>query len=114
MPWNALGDALIAAGRNAEAVDALKQAIILKPGYGPALERLELAQYRIGQSDRALETRSSRLRITGQGERAGILEREAAELGFTEARRRDVQRELDQLLNHAEKEDPFIEYFSEE
>ncbi len=112
MPWNALGDALIAAGRNAEAVDALKQAIILKPGYGPALERLELALYRIGQSDHALETRSSRLRITGQSERADILEREAAELGFTEARRRDVQRELDQLLNQAEKEDPFIEYFS--
>lgn len=112
MPWNALGDVLIAAGRNAEAVDALKRAIMLKPGYGQALERLELALYRIGQTDRALETRSSRLRITGQSERADILERETAEFGFAEARRRDVQRELDQLLSQAENEDPLIEYFS--
>ena len=112
MQWNALGDVLLAAGRNAEAVDALKRAIMLKPGYVPALERLELALFRIGESDRALETRSSRLRITGQHERADILEHESAGLGFAEARRRDVERELDQLLSHAEKEDPFTEYFS--
>jgi tetratricopeptide (TPR) repeat protein len=44
-PWNVLGDALIAAGREAEAVDALKKATSLKAGYAPALERLELAYY---------------------------------------------------------------------
>jgi serine/threonine protein kinase len=110
--WNTLGDALIAAGRNAEAVDALKRAITLKPGYGPALERLELALFRIGEMDRALETRVSRLRVAGQGERAKILESEAAEVGFSEARLHDVRRELDQLLTEAEKNDPFTEYFS--
>jgi tetratricopeptide (TPR) repeat protein len=110
--WNGLGDTLIAAGRNAEAVDALKRAITLKPGYGPALERLELALFRIGELDRALETRVSRLRVAGHGERAKILEREAAEIGFPEARLRDVRRELDQLLAEAEKNDPFVEYFS--
>jgi tRNA A-37 threonylcarbamoyl transferase component Bud32/lipoprotein NlpI len=110
--WNGLGDTLIAAGRNAEAVDALKRAISLKPGYGPALERLELALFRIGEADRALETRVSRLRVAGLGERARILEREAAEAGFAEARLRDVRRELDQLLTEAEKNDPFIEYFT--
>jgi len=110
--WNGLGDALIAAGRNAEAVDALKRAISLKAGYGPALERLELALFRIGEVDRALETRVSRLRVAGHGERAKILEREAAEVGFAKARLRDVSRELDQLLSEAEKNDPFIEYFS--
>jgi len=110
--WNGLGDALIAAGRNAEAVDALKRAISLKAGYGPALERLELALFRIGEVDRALETRVSRLRVASHGERAKILEREAAEVGFAKARLRDVSRELDQLLSEAEKNDPFIEYFS--
>jgi serine/threonine protein kinase len=110
--WNGLGDALIAAGRNAEAVDALKHAISLQPGYGAALERLELALFRIGEGDRALETRASRLRLAGQGERAKMLEREAEEVGFAEARVRDVRRELDQLLGEAEKNDPFIEYFS--
>ncbi|MDP9176265.1 MAG: serine/threonine-protein kinase, partial [Gemmatimonadota bacterium] len=33
--WNGLGDVLIAAGRNAEAVDALRKTISLKPGYAP-------------------------------------------------------------------------------
>lgn len=110
--WNGLGDALIAAGRNAEAVDALKRAITLKAGYGPALERLELALFRIGELDRALETRVSRLRLAGNSERAKILETEAAEVGFAEARLRDVRRELDQLLAEAEKNDPFTEYFT--
>lgn len=110
--WNGLGDALIAAGREAEAVDALKKAISLKSGYAPALERLELAYHRIGEFDWALETRASRLRLTGHHDRADILEREAAEVGFPEARLRDVKRELDELLSDAEKNDPFVEYFS--
>ena len=108
-PWNVLGDALIAAGREAEAVDALKKATSIKAGYAPALERLELAYYRIGEHDRALETRASRLRLAGRNERADILEREAAELGFPEARLRDVRRELEGLLSDAEKTDPFVE-----
>jgi tetratricopeptide (TPR) repeat protein len=108
-PWNVLGDALIAAGREAEAVDALKKAISIKSGYGPALERLELAYYRIGEHDRALETRASRLGLGGHNERADILEREAAELGFPEARTRDVRRELETLLSEAEISDPFVE-----
>ena len=110
--WNGLGDVLIAAGRNAEAVEALKKASSLKPGHAPILERLELAYYRIGEFDLALETRASRLRLGGFGERAEILEREAQELGFPEARLRDVKRELEGLLSDAEKNDPFVEYFS--
>jgi serine/threonine protein kinase len=110
--WNGLGDVLIAAGRNAEAVEPLKKAINLKPGYSPALERLELAYFRIGEFDRALETRASRLRLGGFGERADMLEREAQELGFPEARLRDVRRELEGLLDDAAINDPFVEYFS--
>ena len=63
--WNAFGDALLAAGRNAEAVDALKHAITLLPGYGAALERLELARTRLGELDLALDLRISRLRLSG-------------------------------------------------
>lgn len=110
--WNGLGDALLAAGRNAEAVDALKRAINLKSGYAPALERLEVAYLRIGELSHAMEMRSSRLRVTGRAERAAILERESDDLGFEEARRNDVRRELDELLAKAETEDPFFEYSS--
>ena len=110
--WNGLGDALLAAGRNAEAVEPLKRAINLKPGYVPAIERLEIALLRIGELSRAMEMRVSRLRVTGRGERAMILERESTELGFVEARRNDLRRELEELLAKAEKEDPFFEYSS--
>jgi Serine/threonine protein kinase len=105
--WNGLGDILLAAGRNAEAVDALKKAIQVQPGYGPALERLELALFRIGETDQALATRVSRLSISGNAGRAEIVMREAAELGYPEARRRDVQRELDAALADTEHMDPF-------
>lgn len=109
--WNGLGDALLAAGRNAEAVDALKRAISLQPGYGPALERLELAHVRLGELALAVEFRISRLRVGRQGERAGLLEREADEVGAAEAMQRDLRRELDELLHQAEETDPFSPYY---
>ena len=108
--WNVVGDALLAAGRNAEAVDALKRAISLLPGYGPALERLELARARLGEFDLALEIRSSRMRLTGQRERADLLDREGGSIGAAEAIRRDVRRELERLLQQAEKTDPFLDH----
>ena len=107
MTWNGLGDVFLAAGRNAEAVDALRKAIQMQPGYIPALERLEIALFRIGETDQALATRVSRLSISGNAERAEIVMKEAAELGYAEARRRDVQRELDIALAEAESSDPF-------
>ena len=109
--WNALGDSLLAAGRNAEAVDALKHAIALLPGYGPALERLELARRRLGELDLALELRSSRMRLGGHRDRADLLDQEGATLGAAEAIRRDVGRELDALLQQAERGDPFADAF---
>jgi serine/threonine protein kinase/tetratricopeptide (TPR) repeat protein len=108
--WNALGDSLLAAGRNAEAVGALKRAISLLPGYGPALERLELARRRLGELDLALEIRSSRLRLAGRRDRAATLDREAGELGAAEALQRDVRRELESLLERAARSDPFDDH----
>jgi DNA-binding transcriptional activator of the SARP family len=110
--WNGLGDVLLAAGRNAEAVDVLKKAIQIQPNYGPALERLELAYYRIGETDPALDTRVSRLSMHGHGGRAEIVAYEAAEMGYAEARRRDVQRELDEALEEAVGVDPFADYMT--
>jgi eukaryotic-like serine/threonine-protein kinase len=107
--WNALGDSLLAAGRNAEAVDVLKRAIGLLPGYGPALERLERARAALGEFDLALEIRSSRMRLAGQRERADLLETEAGTLGAAEAIRRDLRRELDGLLRQSETSDPFLD-----
>jgi hypothetical protein len=38
-----LGDVLLAAVRNEDALDALRRAISLQAGYGTAMERMELA-----------------------------------------------------------------------
>ena len=107
--WNALGDALLAAGRNAEAIDVLRRAISLLPGYGPALERLERAHAALGEFDRALEIRCSRMRLAGHRERADLLETEAGDLGAAGAIRQDLRRELDGLLHQAETLDPFLD-----
>ena len=110
--WNGLGDALLASGRTSEAIDALKRAIAIQPGYGPALERLELAHVRLGELELAVEIRGSRLRLARQGERADLLEAEAKEAGPAEARRRDLRRELEGLLKEAELNDPFAHYYN--
>ncbi|MEP6765539.1 MAG: protein kinase, partial [Gemmatimonadaceae bacterium] len=110
--WNCLGDALLSAGRNAEAVDALRQAIATTPNFGPAQERLEIARVRLGEMDLAIEMRASRLGVAGQRERASLLTTESTELGATEALRRDVRRELDGHLKQSESIDAFAEYFT--
>jgi tetratricopeptide (TPR) repeat protein len=109
--WNGLGDALLASGRNAEAIDALKRAIALQPGYGPALERLELAHTRLGELDLALEIRAARLRLASRRDRADLLVADASGVGSAEAIRRDLRRELDELLRQAEQTDPFADYY---
>lgn len=108
--WNTYADSLLAAGRNAEAVDALKRAISLLPGYGPALERMELAHSRLGAHQRALEIRISRLRLAGQAARAELLEKESESVPPAEVIRNDVRRELNVLLLDAEKTDPFLHH----
>lgn len=109
--WNGLGDALMASGRNAEAVDALKRAMALQPGYGPALERLELAHVRLGEPGLALEFRAARLRQNGHRDRAELLTREADGHGPAEAIQRDLRRELEDQLRNAEQTDPFADYY---
>ena len=109
--WNALGDALMASGRNAEAIDALRQAIARQPSYAPALERLDLAHIRLGELDLALEIRASRLRLAGRPERAELLLADASEAGPGEALQRDSRRELDELLRKAEQTDPLDSYY---
>jgi tetratricopeptide (TPR) repeat protein len=109
--WNGLGDVLLAAGRNAEAMYALKHAIALQPGYGPALERLELAHLRLGEVALAVEIRGSRLRLADHRDRADQLTRDAQEFGPGEAIERDLRRELNDLLRRAEESDPFAEYY---
>lgn len=109
--WNGLGDALLAAGRNAEAVDALKRAISLQAGYAPALERMELAQTRLGEPGLAVELRISRLRLGGLQERADLLTADARALAPAAALERDLRREVEELLRRADTTDPFEDYF---
>ena len=99
----------LAAGRYAEAIDVLKRAISLLPGYGAALERLERAHIALGECGQALEIRCSRMRLAGQRERADLLESEAGALGAAGAIREDLRRELDGLLRQAEATDPFLD-----
>jgi tetratricopeptide (TPR) repeat protein len=108
---NCLGDALLAAGRNAEAVDALKRAIALQPGYDPAMERLELARVRLGELDLAIEIRVTRLQRAGKRDRAEQLVRDVSGHGALAALDRDRRRDLEEWLSQAQQVDPFDEYF---
>ncbi len=108
--WNSLGDTLLAAGRNAEAVIALQRAVSLQAAYVPALERLEMARVRLGEMGYAVETRLARLKILKLHERAERLAAEEKEVGAEEARRRDIQRDLEDMLKQAETTDPFNKY----
>jgi serine/threonine-protein kinase len=110
--WNGLGDALLSAGRNAEASIALERAISLQSGYVPALERLELAHLRLGDIEFAADLRASRLRAAGAHERADALEQSIAAVGAVEARKQDLEAERDALLGQAKAIDPFAEYYS--
>jgi serine/threonine protein kinase len=105
--WNGLGDVLLAAGKNEDALDALRRAISLQAGYGTAMERMELALVRLGRSEEAVDFRVAQLRTSGRAERAELLQEEAGSLGPEAARRRDLQREVDQLLIEAGGSDPF-------
>jgi serine/threonine-protein kinase len=110
--WNGLGDALLSAGRNAEASIALERAISLQSGYVPALERLELAHLRLGDIEFAADLRASRLRAAGAHERADALEQSIPAVGAVEARKKDLEVERDALLGQAKAIDPFAEYYS--
>jgi hypothetical protein len=98
---------LMAAGRNEEALDALREAIRSQAAYGPALERMELALVRLGRLDEAVDFRIARVRASGHHERAELLQQEVATLGPETARRNDLQREVEFLLAEAARSDPF-------
>ncbi len=105
--WNGLGDVLLAAGKNEEALVALRRAISLQAGYGTALERMELALVRLGRLEEAIDFRIAQLRTSGRAERAELLQEESGSLGPDAARRRDLQRDVEQLLADASRTDPF-------
>ena len=85
--WNGLGDVLLAANKNEEALDALRRAISLQAGYSTALERMELALLRLGRVEEAVDFRIAHVRAAGQVERAELLQQEAGSLGPDAARR---------------------------
>jgi tetratricopeptide (TPR) repeat protein len=111
LSWNALGDALMASGRNAEAIEALRKAVARQPGYAPALERLEIAQHRLGELDEALAIRATRHRHAGHPEHAEALLADATQSGPGAALERDIHRELDELIAKASQSDPLESYY---
>jgi tetratricopeptide (TPR) repeat protein/tRNA A-37 threonylcarbamoyl transferase component Bud32 len=110
-PFTAVGvaDVLMAMGRYNEALGPLRDALRLDPRYDAALERLEVACDRSGQPDEALAVRRSRLGFRGLAERLTELDADAAALGPAVARTRDLERELEELLATAQREDPFAD-----
>jgi tetratricopeptide (TPR) repeat protein len=111
LSWNALGDALMGSGRNAEAIDALRKAVALKSGYAPALERLEIVHHRLGEPDVALEIRATRHRHAGRPERAEQLLAAATQSSPAEALERDIRAELDEMIQKAGQNDPMDDYY---
>lgn len=105
--WNGLGDVLLTAGKNEEALEALRGAISRQAGYATALERMEMALVRLGRLEEAIDFRMAQLRTSGRAERADQLQQEAASLGPEAARRRDLLREVEQLVAETSRSDPF-------
>jgi hypothetical protein len=68
---------------------------------------MELALLRLGRLEEAVDFRIAQLRTSGRAERAQLLQEEAGSLGLDAARRRDLLREVEQLLAEAGQKDPF-------
>ena len=77
------------------------------PGYEAALERLEMSCHRAGLHEEALDARRSMLGVRGETTRLQELMEMAATKGWPAAREADLRRELQQLLEKAQAEDPF-------
>ncbi len=102
-----LADVLLAMGRYVEAVEPLRQALKLAPGYESALERLDIACHRLGRHDEALDARRALHGLRQQPERIDALDADAARLGAVAARDADIRRDLAALQQRATAEDPF-------
>ena len=104
-----LAEALRVSGQHAEALDVLRRALKLVPGHPPTLDRLEWVSVELGDVDSAVEYRTLRLRLAGQSERAERLQAAARTIGAVEARRQDLQEEIEQLRIQAEARPPFAD-----
>jgi Tfp pilus assembly protein PilF len=102
-----LADVLMALGRYDEASGPLRDALRLSPNYEAALERLEMSCPRAGLHDEAFDARRSMLGVRGETERLQELTQDVERNGWPAAREADLRRELEQLLEKAQKEDPF-------
>ncbi len=93
-------------GRFDEAVDAARASVAIAstPGFWNGLGETLLAA---GRTAEAVDFRIAHLRATGRGERAAQLQEEAGSLGPDAARRRDLLREVEQLVAEAGRNDPF-------
>jgi|GEM_PF-637958 len=102
-----LADVLMALGRYDEATGPLRDALRLSPQYEAALERLEMSCHRAGRHEEALDARRILLNIRGEAETAARLAADTEAEGWLVARDHDLRRELNALLELAEREDPF-------
>ena len=102
-----LADVLMALGRYDEATGPLRDALRLSPNYDAALERLEMSCHRAGLHEEALDARRSMLGVRGETARLQALMEDVERMGWVAAREADLRRELQQLLEKAQQEDPF-------
>ncbi len=104
-----LADVLIACGRFTEAVEPLRTALRLNPGYEAALERVDIACSRLGQADDALDARRALHGFRGHDDRLAALNADIESLGPSAARTNDIRRDLAAFIARATREDPFVD-----
>jgi tetratricopeptide (TPR) repeat protein len=104
-----LADVLMTMGRYDEANGPLREALRLSPNYDPARERLEMSCHRAGRHDEALAARRAMLGTRGVSARMAALDRNVSASGWVMSREADLRAALAELLEQAERENPFID-----
>jgi tetratricopeptide (TPR) repeat protein len=104
-----LADVLMSMGRYVEAIEPLREALRLNPGYESALERLDICCTRLGRHDEALDARRALHGFRQRTEQLAALDADLERMSPAEARVADIRRELDRLVLRATKEDAFVD-----
>ena len=104
----ALADALVALGRDLEAMRELDTARRPDPRHEGTLSRTARCAHRAGLVKEAIDARRALLQQRGLNARVTALDADVKANGWTAARKAELQRDLDALMRRAASEDPFL------
>ena len=104
----AFADVLCALGRELEALKALRNALRIEPRHEGVLERVARCAHRAGIPREATQARRALLQQRAHGAaRLAAFEADLRSLGWHEARRADLTRDVEALMQRSAVEDPF-------